>query len=224
MAEPTTYELIDHVAVVTMDDGKVNVFGPDMIAALNGQLDRAADEAKVVLLTGRPGLFSGGFDLRLIRGDDDQAARAMTRGGVHLLMRLYGLPQPLVVASTGHAVALGALCLLTGDYRLGVAGDFRIGLNETAIGLALPPFAVMLAEERLSKRHLARATLGATMFSPREAKDAGFLDQVVPAEKLRDAALDVARQMVQLDGSAYAGTKRGLRGQAIARVLEGLDD
>ncbi|MDE0052921.1 MAG: crotonase/enoyl-CoA hydratase family protein [Gammaproteobacteria bacterium] len=222
MAEVATYELIDHVAVVTMDDGKANVFGPDMIAALNSHLDRAAEEAKVVLLTGRPGLFSGGFDLRVIRGDDEDVARNMTRGGARLLMRLYGLPQPLVIASTGHAVALGALCLLTGDYRVGADGDFRIGLNETAIGLALPPFAVMLADERLSRRHLARATLGATIFSPEDAKDAGFLDEVVPLEKLRESALDVAREMVDLDGFAYAGTKQGLRGNAISGVLKGL--
>ncbi len=222
MSELATYELIDHVAVVTMDDGKANVFGPDMIAALNRHLDRAANEGKVVMLTGRPGLFSGGFDLRVIRGDDEDVARNMTRGGARLLMRLYGLPQPLVIACTGHAVALGALCLLTGDYRIGADGDFRIGLNETAIGLALPPFAVMLADERLSRRHLARATLGARIFSPAGARDAGFLDEVVAPEKLRESALDAARQMVDLDGSAYAGTKRGLRGASIARILDGL--
>ena len=223
MSEIAEYELIDHVAVVTMDDGKANVFGPDMIAALNGHLDRAADEAKVVLLAGRPGLFSGGFDLRVIRGDDQDVSRDMTRGGARLLMRLYGLPQPLVIASTGHAVALGALCLLTGDYRVGAEGDFRVGLNETAIGLALPPFAVMLADERLSRRYLARASLGATIFSPAEARDAGFLDEVVAPQDLRESALDVARQMVDLDGTAFAGTKRGLRGASIAKVLEGLE-
>ena len=222
MTESATYELVDHVAVVTMDDGKANVFGPDMIDALNSHLDRAAEEAKAVMLTGRPGLFSGGFDLRVIRGDDEDVARNMTRGGARLLMRLYGLPQPLVIASTGHAVALGALCLLTGDYRVGTEGDFRIGLNETAIGLTLPPFAATLADERLSRRYLARAALGATMFSPEDARDAGFLDEVVPPEKLRESALDMARRMVELDGSAYAATKRGLRGDSIDAVLAGL--
>ena len=223
MAELVTYELIDHVAVVTMDDGKANVFSQSMITALNSQLDRAADEAKVVLLTGRPGLFSGGFDLRVMRGDDQKAAHDLVRAGARLLMRLYGLPQPLVAAATGHAVAMGALCLLAGDYRVGAQGDFRIGLNETAIGMSLPPFAVMITNERLSTRYLARATLGATMFSPEEAKDAGFFDEVVPAEKLREFALDVARPMVELDASAYAATKRGLRGDSIAAVLEGLE-
>ena len=222
MAELANYERLDHVAVVTMDDGKANAFGPDMIAAVNRGLDRALDEAKAVVLTGRPGLFSGGFDLRVIRGGDSEAARAMSLAGARLMMRLYGLPLALVIAVPGHAVALGAFCLLTADYRVGTEGEFRIGLNETAIGMSLPPFGLMLANERLSKRHLTRATMAATMFSPLEAKDAGFLDDVVAAEDLRQAALDVARSFLDLDGAAYASVKASLRGKSIADVLAGL--
>ena len=223
MPELATYELLDHVAVVTLDDGKANAFSPDMIACVNGLLDRAEDEAKAVLLTGRAGLFSGGFDLRVIRGDDPEAARNMSLGGARLMMRLYGLPLPLVIAASGHAIALGAFCLLTADYRIGTAGDFRIGLNETAIGMSLPPFGLMLATERLSKRYVTRAAIAATMFSPEEAKDAGFLDDVVAADELKDAGLAAARGFLDLDGSAYAAVKQGLRGDSIAAVLAGLD-
>ena len=223
MSEFTTYELIDHVAVITMNDGKANAFGPNMIAAVNEQLDRAEADAKAAVLAGRPGLFSGGFDLRVIRGDDPEASRAMTLGGARLMMRLYGHPQPLVIAATGHAVALGAFCLLTGDYRLGTDGDFRIQLNETAIGMSLPPFGLMLAKERLSKRYLSRATIVATMFSPAEAKAAGFLDEVVSADDLLQMAQKRARSMVELDGAAYAAVKQALRGPSISEVLEGLD-
>ena len=223
MSELTNYELNDHVATITMNDGKANAFGPNMIAAVNGQLDRAAEEAKAVVLTGRPGLFSGGFDLKIIRGGDPKVGRAMGLAGAKLMMRLYGLPQPLVIAASGHAVALGAFCLLTADYRVGTAGDFRIGLNETAIGMSLPPFGLMLAKERLSKRYLARAAIAATMFSPTEAKDAGFLDEVVGADELRETAQRVARSMVELDGASYATVKQSLRGDSITRVLEGLD-
>ena len=223
MSELTNYELNDHVATITMNDGKANAFGPNMIAAVNGQLDRAAEEAKAVVFTGRPGLFSGGFDLKIIRGGDREAGRAMSLAGAKLMMRLYGLPQPLVIAASGHAIALGAFCLLTADYRVGTAGDFRIGLNETAIGMSLPPFGLMLAKERLSKRYLARAAIAATMFSPAEAKDAGFLDEVVGADELRETAHRVARSMVELDGVSYALVKQGLRGDSITRVLEGLD-
>ena len=223
MSELTNYELNDHVATITMNDGKANAFGPNMIAAVNSQLDRAADEAKAVVLTGRPGLFSGGFDLKIIRGGDPEAGRAMSLAGAKLMMRLYGLPQPLVIAASGHAIALGAFCLLTADYRVGTAGDFRIGLNETAIGMSLPPFGLMLAKERLSKRYVSRAAIAATMFSPSEARDAGFLDEVVGPDELRETAQRVARSMVELDGASYATVKQSLRGDSITRVLEGLD-
>ncbi len=223
MPDTATYELIDQVAVVTMDDGKANAFSPDMIASVNNLLDRAEAEAKAVVLTGRVGIYSGGFDLRIIRGDDPQAAVDMRLGGTRLMMRLYGLPLPLVIAASGHAIALGAFCLLTADYRIGTAGDFRVGLNETAIGMSLPPFGLMLARERLSKRFLTRATVAATMFAPDEAKDAGFLDDVVRKEDLRDTAIEVASSFLALDGAAYAAVKHALRGESIAAVLDGLD-
>lgn len=222
MPELANYELADGVAIIAMDDGKANAFSPAMIAAVNDHLDRAEGEAKAVLLSGRPGLLSGGFDLKVIRGDDPDAARAMSLAGARLMMRLYGLPLPLVIAAPGHAVALGAFCLLTADYRLGVDGDFRIGLNETAIGMSLPPFGLMLARERLSKRYVARAAIGATMFLPSEARDAGFLDEVVDADNLRDAALAKARELTELDSSSYAAVKQALRGDAIDAVLAGL--
>ena len=194
-----------------------------MIAAVNTSLDRTADDARAVLLTGRPGLFSGGFDLKVIRSGDAEAAKTMRLAGTRLMMRLYGLPLPLVIAAPGHAVALGAFCLLTADYRVGTAGNFNIGLNETSIGLSLPPFGLMLARERLSKRYLARAAIGATMFSPENAKDAGFLDEVVAVEDLRETALSAARRLIELDGTAYAAVKDGLRGESIATILAGLD-
>lgn len=222
MPDHGTYEIVDDVAVLSMDDGKANAFSPDMIATVNRLLDRAENEAKAVVLTGRDGIYSGGFDLRVIRGDDPQAAVDMRLGGTRLMMRLYGLPLPLVIAASGHAIALGAFCLLTGDYRIGTAGDFRIGLNETSIGMSLPPFGLMLARERLSKRYLTRATMAATMFSSAEAKDAGFLDEVVPKEDLTETALDVASSYLSLDGAAYASVKQGLRGESIAAVLNGL--
>ena len=224
MTDLASYELNGQIAVITLDDGKANAFGPNMIGAVNAMLDRAASEAKVVLLTGRPGIFSGGFDLKVIRGGDPQAAHAMRLGGTRLMMRLYGLPQPLVIAAPGHAIALGAFCLLTADYRVGVDGAFNIGLNETAIGMSLPPFGLMLAKERLSKRYLARAAIGATLFGPSEAKDAGFLDEAVAAEDLRETALAAARRLAELDGAAYAAVKDGLRSEAIAAVLAGLDE
>ncbi len=222
MTERTTYEQVGDVALVTMDDGKANVFGPPMIAAVNAALDRAADEAGAVVLTGRSGVFSGGFDLNVFRDGGPEEARAMGVAGARLMMRLYGWPQPLVVAASGHAIALGALCLLTGDHRLAADGDFRFGLNEVAIGRTLPPFAWLLARERLSKRALTAAALTAKMYDAGGARDAGFVDATVPAGELRDTALERAAQLAELDANAFAAMKQGLRGEGIDAVLGGL--
>lgn len=222
MTESTTYEQFGDVALVTMNDGKANVFGPPMIAAVNAQLDRAADEAKAVVLTGRPGLFSGGFDLNVFRDAGPAEARAMGLAGARLMMRLYGWPQPLVVAASGHAIALGALCVLTGDHRLAADGDLRFGLNEVAIGRTLPPFAWLLAKERLSRRALTQAALTAKMYDPEGARDAGFVDEVAAADELRDVALERAAQLAEFDADAFSAMKQGLRADGIAAVLAGL--
>jgi enoyl-CoA hydratase len=224
MTERTAYEQVGDVAVIAMDDGKANAFGPHMIAEVDAQLDRAAQAAKAVVLTGRPGMLSGGFDLKVIQSGDAAAARNMLTSGGRLMMRLYSLPQPLVVAATGHAIALGAFCVMTGDYRLVAEGDYRIGLNEVAIGATLPPFAWLLAKERLSKRHLSDAVLAAKMYEPASARDAGFVDEVVTADTLRDRAIEHAAQLAEFDFDAYQGIKQGLRGEGVNAVLAGLSE
>lgn len=217
-----SYVLDGEVAVITLDDGKANACGFAMLEAINTALDRAQREARAVALLGRPGVLSGGFDLKVINGGDQDALTRMLTLGVQTLMRLYGLPLPLITAATGHAVALGAFILLTSDYRFGTAGNFKLGLNETAIGLALPAFGLELAEARLSRRHLTQATLLARLYAPVAAVDVGFLDEVVSGDSLRAAAVAKASELAKLDAAAFAASKQGQRGAAIARVLSTL--
>jgi enoyl-CoA hydratase len=218
MPKMVQYEQENEVAVITLDDGKANAFGFDMIAELNASLDRASSEARAVVFTGRAGILSGGFDLKVVQGDDAAAAKKLTTLGGRLMMRVYGHPQPVVMAATGHAIALGAFFLLAADHRLSADNDSKIGLNEASIGAPLPEFALTLTRDRLSKRHVARAALGATMFSPSEAVDAGFLDEVVAADNLRKSALEHAMKLAAYNGQIYAQIKMGLRGESIAKV------
>lgn len=217
-------ELQGEVAVVRFDDGKVNAVSLDSIAALGAALDRAEKEAKCVVIAGRPGRFSAGFDLNVMRAGDGAAVGRMVRGGAELAARLYGLPLPVVLACSGHALAMGAVLLLAADRRIGAAGDFKIGLNEVAIGMTLPMFAVELANDRLSRRHLQRAVALAELYDPEGAVDAGFLDRVVPSDTLLEAALDEARDLAKLDGRAHPGTKRNLRGPTLARIRASLGE
>jgi enoyl-CoA hydratase len=221
--ELVTTELRDDVAIVRFDDGKANAFSATSIGALHTAFDRAEKEAKSVVLVGRPGRFSGGFDLRVMGGGDGDAIRAMVRGGAELALRLYDFPIPVVIACTGHAVAMGAVLLMAADTRIGVAGEFKIGLNEVAIRMTLPMFAIELAQDRLSRRHLQRATNLAELYAPERAVDVGFLDRVVPADELLEAAVAEAESYAPLDLPAHHGTKRNLRGRTLERLRASLE-
>lgn len=219
---PLQYELDGKVAVLTMDDGRANAVSPVMIQAFNEALDRAEKEAHGVLIVGREGRFSAGFDLSVMSSGVEHV-RALVGDGGRLLMRLYLHPQPVVAACTGHALAAGALMLLASDTRIGAKGDFKLGLNEVAISMVLPIFGVELARERLSKRHFARAVGQAEIYGPEDAVDAGYLDQAVDAGDLIATAKAEAARLAELPTGALAGTKRNMRGAVVEAVLAGLD-
>ena len=215
-------EMRDAVAVIRFDDGKANAVSPKSLAALNAALDQAEKDAGSVVIAGRPGRFSGGFDLSVMRGGDAAAMADMVRGGAELAVRLYEFPRPVVLACTGHAIAMGAVLLLSADSRIGVRGEFKIGLNEVTIGMTLPMFAIELANDRLSRRHLQRAVNLAELYDPQGAIDAGFLDRTVAPEALIETAIDEAAALAALDGRAHHGTKRNLRGAVIQRIRDSL--
>lgn len=211
MAELVGYALRGGVATLSMDDGKANALSLPMAQAIGAGLDRALAEARVVLLRGRPGVLCGGFDLKVIRGGDPAARAAMVEAGMALLERIYRHPQPVLIACTGHAVAAGGLMLLAGDVRIGLRGAFRLGLNETAIGLSLPAFGVELARARLLPTALAAATLGARLYGPDDAAAVGYLDAVADADGFDAAVAEAVAGALALDPVAYAATKARLR-------------
>jgi enoyl-CoA hydratase len=216
------YEQEGDVAILRLDDGRANAISHDVIRALGGSLDRAEKEARAVLLLGRPGRFSAGFDLKTM-GEGPESAAKLVGAGARLLLRLYELPLPLVVGCTGHALAMGSLLLLAGDWRVGAQGQFKIGLNEVAIRMTLPLFGVELARARLSRRHLQRAVIQAEIYDPEGALDAGYLDCVVPAEDLQQVALVDAARLAELPRSAFAETKLRVRRPTLALIRETLD-
>jgi enoyl-CoA hydratase len=216
---PVTYELRDKVAVIRMDDGKANALSYELMEAVLASLARAEGEASGVVLAGRPGRFSAGFDLREMMAGMDQA-RAMLTRGADFLLGLYVTPLPLVIACTGHALAGGALTVLTGDVRVGARGAFRIGLNEVQIGMPVPILAMELARDRLERSALTPATLFATIYGPDEAKAAGYLDEVAAEEQVIDAAVAHAARLGKLSRLAYSKTKLSLRERTVAYIRE----
>lgn len=221
---PVTYETKSRVAVVKHDDGKANVYSIEVLDELTRALERsAADEAvSALLLAGRDGRFSAGFDLAAMTSSED-SMRSLVAAGGRFVAQLLLHPMPVVVACTGHALAAGALVLLAGDRRIGAAGGYKIGLNEVSIGMPLPVWAVELARHRMPTGEFDRIVLG-DIGGPDEAVRAGFLDEVVAADTVFDRAMEEAQRLAGLRRGAVSGTKTRAR-QAIAdRMLDRMEE
>ena len=220
--ELVTYRLVDGTAMIVMDDGKANALSLEMLAALNRALDRAASDGAVVVLTGRQGIFSGGFDLKVLGAGGPDAA-AMLEQGFLLALRLLEHPAPVIIACNGHAVAMGIFLLLSGDYRIGVNGPFRLVANEVAIGLTMPQTAIEICRQRLAPSHFNRAIILSETYAPADAVEAGFLDRVVDGPGLLETARTVATELAQLDRAAHVATKSRARASSIAAIRKGLE-
>lgn len=223
MDEIVSYSLEGPVATIAMDDGKVNALSPAMLAALDAAFERARSDGAAVILRGRKETFSAGFDLKVLRGGDLPAAADMILGGFRLAHKILGFPRPVVIACTGHAVAMGAFLLLSGDHRIGAAGEFRIVANEVAIGLTMPHAAVEICRQRLTPAAFNRAVILAQTFSPEEAVSAGFLDETVAADRLDETALNAATRFAQLDRDAHAASKLRARAHALEAIAAGIE-
>ena len=222
MSELAAYELKGRIATITMDDGKVNAFSIPMLRAAHTAFDQAERDRAVVVLTGRENYFSAGFDLDVFGGTRDQVLEMLTLGAT-LAERVLSFPTPVVVACSGHAFPAGAFLLLSADMRIGVDGPYWIGLNEVKIGLTVPWFAIELARHRLHPAHFDRTVVNATMYSPRGAIAPGFLDRVVTADELRDASLDAAAELAELNPPAHAETKLRARRAVLDAVRSAIE-
>jgi enoyl-CoA hydratase len=213
-----TLEIENQIAVITLNNGKVNAISPQVINEINAALDQAEQEKAVVILTGQPGIFSGGYDLNTMKESAESAVALVTAGST-LARRMLSFSMPIIGACSGHAIAKGAFLMLSCDYRIGCAGNFKIGLNEVAIGMTMHDAGIEIARNRIPRNYLTRSVINAELFSPETAVLAGFLDQVVEPEQLLETAKATAKQMLSLNMRAHKGTKLKER----KSILEALD-
>lgn len=218
MADALTIEQRGPVMVLHLDDGKANALSFELIAAIRAAVAAAeADDAVgAVVIHGREGRFSGGFDLGVMFGGDMTQIIGLVADGGDMVRHLWGSSVPVVAACTGSAVAAGALTLLGCDVRVGADIPCKIGLNEVAIKMVLPDWALTIAIERLSKRHVHRSTANARLTDGVGAVEVGFLDEVVPAGEVLDRAVEIATELAEtLDPASYRGTVAKVRGEVL---------
>ena len=217
-----TLKTEEDVSIIQMDDGKVNVFSPDMIKNFNDVLDQVTTDKGAMLIIGREGMFSAGFDLKVMMSSPENAA-AMVKSGFELLMRVFTFPRPVVAACSGHAIALGAFLLCSCDHRIGCKGDFKIGANELRNNMIVPTPILELAKFRLIKSHKQRALLNAEMYSIEDAVAPGYLDEVTDHDQLFDLALAKAKDLATLAHPQYLQTKKLDQEDVAAKIYSGIE-
>lgn len=228
MTSPVSYSVDESVATITLDDGKVNALSPDMLASINGALDQAesdiaAGTVKAVVLAGNSRVLSGGFELSVFAGGDAAAGLRMLTAGFELSVRVLSFPAPIVIAATGHAIAMGSFLLLSGDHRVG-SEKARCQANEVAIGMTLPIAAIEIMRMRLTRAAFSRAVSVAATFTGEAAIAAGWLDEIVEREDVLARAQAVAAEYaVTLHLKAHLASKMKARASAIEAIRAGID-
>ena len=224
MSDAVTTTTDGDVAVIRLDDGKANALSFDVLAALSAALEQAAANSKATVLIGREGKFSAGFDLSVMTGDSAEAAANLLQAGALLGLQVFESPIPVVFGVTGHALARGGILLTCADYRVGADGPYKIGLNEVAIGMAVPSFAVELCRDRLVKSWFTRCVQHAHICSPAEALAASFLDEVVPLDQVGDRAIEVAHQLAAtVHPMPFQVTRKLMRGALADDLRTGIE-
>ena len=224
MSGPVTYTRNESFSRIVMDDGKANVMSIEMLNALHAAFDEAEHDKALVLLSARGKHFSGGFDLNVFAKGTAQDQYLMLKGGAELALRILSFPTPVVTACQGNAYPMGAFLILSSDFRLAAEGNYRIGLNEVAIGLAAPRFAIEVARQRLLPAYFNRTVTTGEMFEPAEAVTAGFFDRLVPAADLERAALEKAEALTKINMASHATMKMRARGETIALIRRVIDE
>jgi enoyl-CoA hydratase len=224
MSDRVAYRLDRGVATITMDDAKVNVMSTAMLRDLDAAFGRAErDKAIVLLRSARPGIFSAGFDLKIFAANDPERSLEMVRSGAELALRLMAHPYPTIGVMEGHAFPMGTFLLLACDVRIGARGKFSMGLNEVAIGISPPGFAIELARGRVHPAWLSRTVTLGEMYEPDDAVVAGFLDRVVDGNELERTIEEIVSALRGIHMASHALAKQRLRRSTMAAMRSAID-
>jgi enoyl-CoA hydratase len=210
----------DGVLAVTLDDGGPNVLRPDVLDQLRSAFEAHPDAP--VLLTGRPGTFSAGLDLRWMATHGPEDLGTLLRACGRALVSVWTHPRPVVVAASGHAVAAGTMLAMTGDHVV-AAEEGVWGLNETRNGMEIPRFGIELAAMRLGPRDLAALLIPGERLDAARAVAVGMADELAAPELVIGRAEQRLGELAALPQGADAGNKRRLRADVAQRILDGLD-
>lgn len=224
MEKLATLESKDDVSIITIDDGKANVFSKNMIDAFNECLDNVPTDKGSLIITGREGMFSAGFDLKVISSGDIEKIRDMTLNGFKLLARIFSFPRPVLAACSGHGIALGTFLLCCCDYRIGIKGEYMVGANEMRTNMVIPTPILELIKFRVTQSYKYRAVLGGEMFALEDATKTGIIDEITESNNLMNTAMEKAKDLSTMGNPSYSLTKELFIAETLKKINDAIDN
>ena len=224
MTDYATLEKVGDVSVINLDDGKVNVFSIEMLEAINNCLNEVPKDSGSLVIKGKEGIFSAGFDLKTFASGDMEKISKMSDLGMKFMYDIFTFPRPVIAASSGHAIALGAFLLCCADYRIGANGNFIVQANETRNGMSIPTPILEISKSRILKNHWYRAILNAEAYSISDSFAAGYLDEVVEPDDLMSKSLEVAKDLATLSHPHYKLTKDLDQKDVLGRINSSIEE
>lgn len=219
------YSIVDRIAQITLDDGKMNTMNWDFFSELNACLDRAeADQAQVVIFTSKPGVFSAGLDLKLLPTLSLPDKVKFQKTFAAAMLRIYLFPIPTIAAYRGHSIAGGAILSYACDRFMAVDGPYKIQINEIANNMALPGWILLICRSSIPPAFWKEALLHAHVYTPGEAFAKGILDDLIDENgDVLEAARVYARDLFRLSIPMYGVSKRFMRKKEVDDVLAAFD-
>ncbi len=194
----------------------VNALSPDFVGEFAQALDAAGNEARAIVVSGRPGMFSAGLDVPLLLTLDRAAMQAFWQSFFGVLETLARSPVPVGMAITGHCPAGGMVLSLFGDYRIAAEGDFKLGLNEVQVGLPMPLLIFGAFRRLIGARAAEQLAVSGRLIPPEEALAVGMVDALAPVEQVVGRAVAQAQALAALPPGAVVATRELARADLTA--------
>ena len=210
------------VSIITLDDGKANVFPHAMLIALNECLKEVPKDKGSLVLAGRDGIFSGGFDLKTLGSGDVDAIIKMVQLGYETLLMLYSFPRPVVAAVSGHSVAMGIFITCCADYRIALEGNYICQANEVRNNMDIPIQLMEIVKARVNKKYFYRAVLHGDPLTMDQSVEAGYLDELTSPENFMTRVLEKAEDLATIGHPFYERTKNVAQKDVVARIKEAI--
>ncbi|HIY70312.1 MAG TPA: enoyl-CoA hydratase/isomerase family protein [Candidatus Luteimonas excrementigallinarum] len=199
----------------------VNAINPALCQALCEAMDSAiANGAEGLVLSGGPKVFSAGLDVPLLLSiqEDGQALYDAWNGFFDAARALAACPVPVAAAIAGHAPAGGCVLALCCDWRVMAEGPFGIGLNETQVGIAIPPGIMRLMQRTVGARQAEALLLAGAMVESSRALDIGLVDELAAADAVVARAADRINLLLDLPRAPMLATRKLLRADLVEAV------